>query len=379
MIKFKLSFIITLALLISAYYFYGKETINSLFLVFLLMFLVSLLSLLFSKRCIRSNLNLKNKNFFTGENIKISLHFHNRSPFLYSNVSFVSNFIDTKGNLNERVTLLPFKKLDIQLNFKAPSRGIYNAKNYLLEIHDLFLIASRKINFNNNFTFTVYPRSIKIPLEIEKLIDNVSNFYKNNSDTYTSDTYSYIDKYMEGDNFKNIHWKLSAKKNNLYVKKFDAIKKCNIAIYVNMTNCLLLPDTLHTITDENLVSFSLSIIKYLLLKNEAIHLYIENLKSSYFHLENIEDYHSILSYYLEHKSLGDGNFFDRVLQKQFLNIENHKFIFMITYTILPEHVETISKISADCESLIIFTLLDVSNKTKNLLCNINVKVVKVSL
>ncbi|WP_242834233.1 DUF58 domain-containing protein [Clostridium pasteurianum] len=322
---------------------------------------------------------MENKKFFTGENIKISLHFHNRSLFLYSNVNFLSNFIDAKGNLNESVTLLPFKKLDIQLNFKVPSRGIYNAENYLLEIHDLFLISSRKINFNNKFTFTVYPRNIRLPLEIQKLIDNVSNFSKNNPNTHTSDTYSYIDKYMEGDNFKNIHWKLSAKKNNLYVKKFDTIKKCNIAIYVDMTNILSLPGTFPTVTDEGLVSFSLSIIKYLLWKNEAIYLYIENLKSSSFQLENTEDYYSILSYYLEHKSLGHGNFFDKVLKKEFQTIENHKFIFIITYTILPMHAKTISKISADCENLIIFTLLDVPNKTKNLLRNTNVKVVKVTL
>ena len=379
MIKFKLTFIITLALLIAACYFYGKEIVNSLLLVFLSMFFISLISLLFLKRYTKFYLNLENKKVYIDENLKVYLHIHNRSLFLYPYINFSCDFLNTKENLNESFSLLPFKKLKVELNFKLTNRGIYDFKNYFLEVQDIFLISSKKINCNDKLTITVYPKNIQLPLEIQKIIDSVSNSSRNNMTLNTPDTYSSIDKYALGDTFKNIHWKISAKRNSLYVKKFDSIKKQEIKIYMDMTNCLLLPGTFHNITDENLVSFSLSIIKYLLRKGETIYLDIENLKSSIFHLQSVDDYYSILYYYLKHNSMGNGSFFSKVLEKTLQNAENYKLTFIITYTVLPKDIEILRKISANYETLIIFTLLDVDYRTKNLLSNINVNVVAVSI
>ncbi|WP_010239405.1 DUF58 domain-containing protein [Clostridium arbusti] len=379
MIKFKLSFILTLALLIGAHYFYGKEIVNSLLLVFLSMFLIALLSLLFLKRHITVHLNSEDKKFFTGENLKIYLYIHNKSLFIYSCVNFLSNFIDKKDISNKSFSLLPFKKLKMELNFELTTRGIYNFKNYLLEVQDMFLIFSKKLNFNNGLTIIIYPKDIELPLGIEKLIDSVINSSKDNINFYTPDDYSHIDKYILGDNFKNIHWKISAKTNTLYTKRFDALKKQDIQIYMDMNNCSLLPDTFNNITDENLISFSLSIIKYLLQKNESICLNIENSNSSIFQLQSIDDYNSIVSYYLKHKSTGEINFFNKVLEKTLGNIQDCKFLFIITYTILPHDLKIISKIAANHDSLIIFTLLNVPYKTKDLLSNISVKVVTLSI
>ncbi|MFL0196749.1 DUF58 domain-containing protein [Clostridium sp. WILCCON 0269] len=218
-----------------------------------------------------------------------------------------------------------------------------------------------------------------MPIEIQNIIDSIYNFSKNNMALHEPDTYSSVDKYGLGDNFKNIHWKISAKRNNLYVKKFDSIKKQNIRIYIDMTDYAPMTENLHNVTDENLVSFSLSIIKYLLWKNETIYLSIENLEIFNLELKTPEDYFSVVSYYLRHRSMGRDNFFNRVLQNTTQNDENYETIFIITNTILSEDLETIAKIKIDCKNLIIFTLLDVSAKMKNLLSRIDVDVIKVTV
>jgi len=373
MIKFKFSFIITLFLLIIVQYFYGNQIINSLLLVFFLILVFSLLSLIFLKNYISVDLNYSEKQkFFTDENIKILLHINNRSPFLYPNIKFSSDFFSEKA-----LTLMPFKKVNMELNFKVNTRGFYTSTNCFFKANDLFLISSKKLNLKNEFTLTVYPKNMQLPLNIEKLVDSSISLSSNDKNLYPSDTYSYIDKFTEGDNLKNIHWKLSAKKNNLYIKRFDASVKNDVYIYMDMTDCLLLSDTFDNITDETLVSFSLSIIKYLLFMHKTIYLNIENLESTVFQLENDNDYNLVLSYYLEHKSLGKGNFFNNILEKELTIMENHKTIFIITYTISLKSIEILSKISANCELLIIFTLMDVPTTIKNLLSNNNIKVASI--
>lgn len=378
MIRFKISFAITLFLIIVTQYFYGNQIISSMLLVFFLILIFSLLSLVFLKNYISINLNcLESQKFFIDENIKIFLHVQNKSPFLYPNIKFSSDFFDKKKSLNKNFTLMPFSKFDIELNFKVNTRGLYTSTNCFLKINDLFLIAYKRLNIKNEFTLTVYPKDMKLPSNIEKLIDSSINLSTKDKNSYASDNYSYIDKFTEGDNLKNIHWKLSAKKNNLYVKKFDSIKKSDVYIYMDMTDCSLLSDAFHNITDETLVSFSLSILKYLLFMHKNIYLSIENLKRIVFKLENSNDYNSLLSYYLKHKSLGKGDFFNNILEKELTINENYKTIFIITYTISPKNIVTLSKISVNCELLIIFTLIDVPYTIKNLLSNTNIKVVSI--
>lgn len=378
MIKFKISFIITLFLLIVAQYLYGNQIISSMLLVFFLILIFSLLSLLFLKNYISINLNcLEDRKFFVDENMRIFLHVQNKSPFLYPNMKFLFVFFDKEKSLNENFTLMPFSKIDVKLNFKVNTRGLYTSSNCFLKINDLFLIAYKILNIKYEFTLTVYPKDMKLPLNIEKLIDKSINLSSNDKNLHASDNYSYIDKFTEGDNLKNIHWKLSAKKNTLYIKKFDLVKKSDVYIYMDMTDCSLLSDAFHNITDETLVSFSLSIIKYLLFMHKTIYLNIENLKRNIFELENLNDYNSLLSYYLKYKSLGKGNFFSNILEKELTINENHKTIFIITYTISQKNISTLSKISVNCELLIIFTLIDVPYTIKNLLSNTNIKVVSI--
>ena len=375
MIKFKISFIAVLALLILAHYFYGKEIINSLLLVFLSILFISFISMLFLKKYIEINLCLESKKFFVDEQSKIYLHVKNRGLFFYPDIGFLFDFFNVREKSSGSFILPPFKELKIELNCEFTDRGIYSLKNCFLEVGDIFLVSSTKMNFSNEHDIIVYPKRVKLPLKIERIIDRASEYSKNNMNFYTSDTYSSIDKYAAGDNFKDIHWKLSAKMNELYVKKFDTVKKQGIEIYVDMTDCLMQPKAFHNMTDENLVSFSLSIIKYLLWKGETIYVNIENLQSSVFKLDKIDDYYSILSYYLKHKSMGKNDFFNKVLGKKMQNAEVYRCTYIITYTILSHNVEVLSKIKNNCEVLIVFVLVDISYKIKELLSHSGIDVV----
>lgn len=379
MIKFKPSFIITLALLATAHYFYGKEIITSLLLVYLSMLLISSISLLFSKRHIKATMSLENKKFTVDESFKIHLNINNKSLFLYPYINFSSDSSTIEEKLETSFSLLPIKKLRLKLKYKLNSRGTHTLPSYFLEVKDMFFISSRKINFNNDLTITVYPKDIELPLDVQKSLEIACNSSRSKISLHLPDTPSSIDKYIPGDSIKNIHWKVSAKRNDLYVKKFDTLTKQSIAMYIDMTDCFSLSKVFNNLNDENLVAFSLSLVKHLLYDNELIDLTVENLKSDIFKLESTAGYYTLLSYYLEHKSTGKGNFFNKVLEKTLQNIESYKSTFIITYTIFPNDIEPISRLATSCDNLVIFTLLEVDSNIKNLLSSIAVNVVTVAI
>ncbi|WP_446899251.1 DUF58 domain-containing protein [Clostridium sp. LBM24168] len=324
------------------------------------MFVVSVVSLLLLKKYIKVDLDLPDEKFFVNDNLKIYLEIKNKSIFLYPYVRFISEII----NSDERFSLLPFSSVKVELNCNLNRRGTYTLQNYFLEAVDLFSISSKRTAFNNRFIMKVYPKSIKLPLKVQKIIDNTVHFSENNISIYMSDAYLSVEKYVTGDSLKNIHWKLSAKRNNLYVKKFDAVEMQGIKIYMDMIN--------HNVSDEILVSFSLSIMRYLLYKNEDIHLIIENLNSSSFKLGGPEDYELMLLYYLKHKSIGEGSFFDKIVKYELKNNQKYKFTYIITYRILSENMQTVLKIKESCENLIIFILKDISKELKKKLSNVGI-------
>ncbi|MCH3964267.1 MAG: DUF58 domain-containing protein [Clostridium sp.] len=352
MIKVKISFIVTLAVLAAAYYFYGKEIINSLFLTFISMLAVSMVSLLFLKKYIKVRLGFPDGKFFVDDKLKIYLEVKNKSVFLYPYIHFTSEFIDVDG----RFRLLPFSNIKIELNCSLSKRGIYTLQNYFLEASDMFSISSRRLNFDDGFMMKIYPKIIKLPLKVQKIIDDTVNCMENNISMYMPDTYFSVEKYAVGDSLKNVHWKVSAKRNNLYVKKFDVVEKQGIKIYMDMLN--------YNVSDEMIVSFSISIIRHVLYGGESIYLNIENSNSASFKLTTPEDYELILLYYLKHKSMGEGNFFNRILKNEQKSNPKYKCTYIITYGILPGDIKMILKIKESCKNLIIFTLEDISGDLK---------------
>lgn len=370
MIKFKLSYIIILISLILIRYFYGNIVINCLILSFFLIFTFSLISLFFSKKYLLININLQDTKVFVGDNIKIYFYINNKSPFLYSSIRFLFKFTGMQKKFDKNFSAAPFNKVKRELILKINTRGVYTSRDCLVDIHDLFSIASKKLNLEDKFTITVYPQIVQLPLETEEFINNTLKISTNADNLYSSDTYSYIDKFSQGDNIKNIHWKLSAKKNDLYIKKFEKTQQDDIDIYIDMNDYSFSSSSFQKLEEENLISFSLALIKHLLIINKIIYLNIENSQNITFKLNNINDYDSVLLYYLHHKSSGKNDFFNKTLLKRLDANKTNGIVFIITYTIANKDVNHILKLSYTCQLLIIFTITDINPSIKSILSNI---------
>ena len=114
----------------------------------------------------------------------------------------------------------PFRKHDCALPLNARHVGEYGALLDHLEIRDVFgLFLMRKRPWNSGESLTVLPR----PFDIEKprftLGDDGSAALARTQEDYNAP--EDVRAYRPGDAMKRIHWKLSSRKRELWVRRFE--------------------------------------------------------------------------------------------------------------------------------------------------------------
>ncbi|MBZ9689041.1 DUF58 domain-containing protein [Clostridium estertheticum] len=195
------------------------------------------------------------------------------------------------------------KGIWINNNITFTKRGVYDFGDISLKVNDLLLIFKSVINIHNELNIKVYPKVYdlgNINLSGRNSYENLING-KNGIDDFT--LIKDIRKYNTGDNLKKVHWKLSAKHGELYVKNFDSVsgKECNLFVNMHTDN---LDNDLFEIIEEDMVDFLVSLAKYMMINKIRTKLFIHAKEQKNIEMESIEDFQGLMEYFLKAKSDG---------------------------------------------------------------------------
>lgn len=147
----------------------------------------------------------------------------NRSfiPILSCTVSLALNNFYYPNNISRQIcfSIPSFGTEKITLPVTFVLCGCYTAEITKAEVKDMLAFSKGKVKSSPSYQFNVFPT------EENKTVTSVSNELSNddNIESLKSPTGTQIDgirEYMQGDLLKNIHWKLSAKADQLLVKEF---------------------------------------------------------------------------------------------------------------------------------------------------------------
>lgn len=191
----------------------------------------------------------------------------------------------------------------IEADIKFLQRGIHSLDNIYIKVSDLFHITCFEKNMNTGIKIKVYPRIYKIkPLALGGI-----DIYHEASDlkSRSEDQHAIRDvrKYREGDSLKKVHWKLSAKQNDLYVKNLDTISGEEIVLFVDMNKKNYSFDD-NGIIEESIVDFSSSIIYQMIGKNLSIKVFLNTSPGRYFELDDKPGFNKLTDYLMTQKSDG---------------------------------------------------------------------------
>lgn len=226
MLRSRILYLVSLT--ISAYfaYFYSNRPSYAFFYTILAMGLISLTSVLLAPFVLKIDEGAEKTFIFKNEPLiyKASVKKMRFTGFFYPRVSYTfhRNGAIAYEQESEGVYLVRF-----------PYRGVYNIGIKRVYVTDFLGLFKGSLRGKSIHKVTVYPQRIEdfsINHDGAVLSKSASNLNLY-SDSY-SDIYD-VRKYYPSDDYKKIHWKLSAKKNEFIVKNFQASELARTYAYID--------------------------------------------------------------------------------------------------------------------------------------------------
>ncbi len=238
--KNRLLYIFVLVLACAFVYLYSGKVVYMALYSVILVPIFSFLITYFLKSKIIITQTIDSDLIMKGQEIHYRVEIENKSRLTFTGVRVV--FADKKFGLiadevhDQYANLEPQKSLnkDFQVTFQY--RGNYEIGIQFIEIKDFLGLFRFRCVVKDKLSAMVYPRIVEInsfPLSQNLLARSQSNLDIQEED-YT--TVSDIRKYQPTDSYKKIHWKLTAKKNELIVKNYQATAANGIALLLDLCN-----------------------------------------------------------------------------------------------------------------------------------------------
>lgn len=175
-----------------------------------------------------------------GEKASLVIQIHNDKPFIYPyiKVFYQTPYSVLNNELKEQVLcILPFHYEEIKEEFICELRGHYTLGIIGVEVGDPFGLFTFSMNLLNRsyhkpLELNVAPRVLRLtslPLpQIQAEGTTRQEFLATEEPASLSD----IRQYQYGDPLKKIHWKVSAKLQDLYVKNYETNTQPQILIFL---------------------------------------------------------------------------------------------------------------------------------------------------
>ena len=221
------------------------------------------------------------------------------TPYVYVESKVLHELIEEyRGDL---ISLGVDKKKWISNEVVFKRRGIYDFGQISIETNDLFCIFKSVKNIHKQLDILVYPKVYDLRGINIAGRDSYENLINSKSGIDDFTLIKDIRKYNVGDNLKKVHWKLSAKHGELYVKNFDAIsgKECNLFINMHIDN---VSNNLNEIIEEHMVDFTVSLTKFMMDTKIKTRLFVHANEQKNLEVEFKEEFLGVMDYFLKCKS-----------------------------------------------------------------------------
>jgi uncharacterized protein (DUF58 family) len=175
-----------------------------------------------------------------GDFASLIIQIHNDKPFIYPYIKVFYQLPQSVLNneVKEKVlSILPFHYAEIKEDFVCNLRGQYTLGITGVEVGDPFGLFTFSMNlvkrsYHKPLYLNVAPRILKLPNlplpQIQKEGTTRQEFLPTHEPASLSD----IRQYRVGDPLKKIHWKISAKLQELYVKNYETNTQPQILMFI---------------------------------------------------------------------------------------------------------------------------------------------------
>jgi uncharacterized protein (DUF58 family) len=292
-------------------------------------FIISYLWCLKVSNSISGYQRIRKKEFTVGEIIEIETFVENDSflpvPYVEFSDATLSQIKGYTPN-STAASLKPFETEIVESKLILKYRGVYKLGPINIKISDVFRTFSHEVKVYSDASFKVYPRIYEIKNFQLKSMQSYGTLTVKQRAFEDNTTVSDIRKYLPGDSYKKIHWKVSAKRTKLYVKNYEMTGSASVCIFLDFKK-----DCYDGSIDleERAIEAASSLISYLLYNKVLIEMYVNSAQLYYAKGRDIEEFKNFLNILCEIKANGNNDIAD-VIEKRVRLIPRGSSIIIIT-------------------------------------------------
>ena len=277
MIKNRLLYFVIVIFSLSVVFFYGGKVPYLILYTVLAISVWSVLSAIISaKACVMTS-SLDKQSITKGETVALVLDIQNKSPlfFPYINISFKKLEEFDFNNSAKSVSSVPFSRQRYQIDMVGKYRGVYDLNILEIRVMDFLGLFNIPITLKKTQPVTVFPRILDIGafsiVDRKKMnSDRTQNYQMNEDLTAVSD----VRNYLAGDNMRKIHWKLTARMQELMSKNYEHVTKSSMTMLLDLSQSVG-DDQLRLRLEDKMIEVAVSMIYFLLKEIWSVNLIYE--------------------------------------------------------------------------------------------------------
>ncbi len=234
-----LCFAFALSFFFSVLFLFAK-----IFLILLLVFTILDAVVLFAKPKGLTGLRICNERFSNGDDNIITIELFNNYflPITAKVVEELPAVFLYNAPMLKSIKLSPDTQQQIQYTIKPFNRGEYDFGNTLAFVMSPLRLVKRRFNFNNAQTIYVYPSYIQMQkFSLQGVSSNVQTGNKKVRKLGNSLEFEQIKDYVQGDDYRTINWKATARKSQLMVNTYVDEKSQQVFCLIDKSRNMKMP------------------------------------------------------------------------------------------------------------------------------------------
>ncbi len=215
-----------------------RNTVSAVLFVFsLLLPFAELIYILISYFALKFTFEASRTELVRDEKLDITISYRNRLPIPYYFLDAEMCLPDEKGmaaiGYRTRLSSFPFRTHSVRFRRTMRHRGVYTFGLSSVFVYGIFGFFRIRIRVNEYERISVFPKILypSLPKDTElgaELPSDISSYGKDGGDM------TGVRKYASSDPMKKVHWKLSAKSDELLVKLYSSEKNAKTVIFPDM-------------------------------------------------------------------------------------------------------------------------------------------------
>lgn len=214
----------------------GSRTLYYFFVLLLVIRLISVRVIKSYKENIILRSSADKEVLTSGDTLKLTYRLTNASmlPLWHGKLKFVlPEQIVAKGLKDHGLFLGPQETLPFTIELNCPLRGYYELGQAEVIAYDPMGFSAMPLSFDRHMDLTVFPKVVPLPTLLFEPKAEGGNLKAQERAMDDRTHLMNLRDYVKGDDLKNIHWKLSAKKDQLIVREFHKSMAQRLTVFMD--------------------------------------------------------------------------------------------------------------------------------------------------